>query len=49
MRSDRWQERWRLGRFEIDLLLVRHRYPTSPDRWVFRPGFIFDRKERGDA
>lgn len=49
MTTDHWQLRWRFGRLQIILLLMRHRYAASPDRWDFQPHFIFDRKERGDA
>lgn len=39
-----WNLRWCWGRLRIHLCLMRHRYFASPDRWVFQPSIIWDRK-----
>ena len=41
-----WNGLWRIGRFEFGFHLYRHRYPSSPDRWVFQPFFVVDRRRR---
>lgn len=37
---------WRL---QLEFLVYIHHYPTSSDRWVFRPGLVYDRKQRSKA
>jgi hypothetical protein len=43
--SDTFAHRWRIGRLQIELCLVRHRYVAASDRWVFQPSFIYDRPD----
>lgn len=45
--STSWHARWRFWRCEIHVAVHRHRYPTSSDRWVFDPRFVYDRKSAG--
>jgi hypothetical protein len=39
-----WQHRW--GRYQAGITIHHHVYPGTLDRWVFRPWFIWDRKEK---
>lgn len=39
-----WHARAKLGRLEVGYHVHRHCYPTTSDRWVFQPFFIYDRK-----
>lgn len=40
-----WQRR--IGRLQVRLHVYRHRYDAMPDRWVFQPSIIWDRKPAG--
>lgn len=40
-----WHGCIRIARLEVGFHVYRHSYPTSsPDRWVFQPFFVYDRK-----
>ena len=42
--STHWNYRVKAGRVQVQLTVMRHRYPMSPDRWVVQPHLIVDRK-----
>lgn len=35
-----------IGRFKFSLLILKHVYATSSDRWVIQPEIIYDRKKK---
>lgn len=42
-RTRRW---WRIGRLQLGFRLYIHHYVNAPDRWVFQPEVVYDRKAR---
>jgi hypothetical protein len=45
--TDRWFKHWRVGRLQLRITFLRHRYAVGPDRWVLQSAILFDRK--GDS
>lgn len=45
--TDRWMKSLRVGRLHLEIVVLRHRYATGPDRWVIQPSIVYDRK--GDS
>jgi hypothetical protein len=45
MNTERWNRHVRVGRLQLRVCVMRHRYSSpSPDRWVVQTGAIWDRK-----
>ena len=42
----RYRKRVRVGRLQIGIRVYTHRNTVSPDRWVFQPELIYDRKRK---
>lgn len=42
---DRWTREFRVGRLRVMLTVLKHRYPTSADRWVVQTSTVYDRKD----
>jgi len=49
--EDTTTQRWSCAfwRVKISLVLYIHHYPTTSDRWVFQPAFIYDCKPGGES
>ena len=46
--SRQWTKRWRVGRVQFGWHIYKHTsgFPTTSDRWVLHPQFVYDRKRR---
>lgn len=38
--------RYRIGRVQVGIIVWRHEYALTSDRWVIQPSFVYDRKGR---
>ena len=47
--SDMWLGGKKFGRLQLSLIVYRHHYRNSPDRWVIQPCIVYDRKDNRDV
>lgn len=40
------RKHWRIGRLQLRLIVWRHVHSTLPDRWVFQPSVVYDRRRK---